>query len=124
MLADDVTLADIAGDLTKPESYVRSALENMYAAEKDSGALVIRIGRTGSGQIPHYRFDKMSEYEIFDEKSIILSPRHSFNGRNHKPLVTEGEEGDILRDEHWSRGTMTREELVQLLGKIRRKKQR
>jgi len=124
MLPDNVTIADIVSDLAKPERYVRLALANMYAAENDCGPLVIRIGKMGTGQVPHYRFDAVEQHEVFDSPHTSYMPMHSFNGRNHKPLVPEGEESDILRDEHWSKGTMTRDELAALLGSIRSKGQR
>ena len=121
ILPENATLADIVGGLSKPEHYVRSALANMYVAEKEYGPLVIRIGRMGTGQVPHYRFDQVTERELLEEMVASLLPMASFNGRNHKPLVAEGEESEILRNEHWSRGRMTLGELAALLGAIRSK---
>ncbi|KKC24874.1 hypothetical protein [Sphingomonas sp. SRS2] len=124
MLPDGVTLADIAADLSKPERYVRLALANMLAAEKEHGPLALRIGKMGTGQIPHYRLDTVSEIELLDASLTHHFPVQSFNGRNHLALVTEGEESDILREEHWSQGKMTCLELAELLGQIRAKGRR
>lgn len=120
MLAREATLGDVAYTLTKPERYVRRALANMHIAERDHGDLVLRIGVTGSGQIPHYRLDTREVRRIFDTESIAYLAVQAFNGRNHEPLVTEGEEADILREEHWSTASMTREEVANLLGAIRK----
>lgn len=122
VLSTNVTLADILHTLSAPEEYVRRALANMHMAQKDHGPLVLRIGRMGTGQFPHYRFDQREANPILGFTSQV--PVQAFNGRNHKALVTEGEEPDILRDEHWSGAGMTYDELAQLLGSIRAKPRR
>ena len=123
MLARNATIADVRDDLVKPERYVRLVLSNIVAAEREHGPVVVRIGVTGTGQFPHYRIDRRDRHEIFDSELTVDIPFQTINGRNHQPLaiVPEGEEADILRDEHWSNGDMTREEVMTLLGEIRRK---
>lgn len=123
MLADDATIRDVKHSLLQPERYVRLVLSNIIAAEKEYGPVVVRIGITGTGQLPHYRIDRRSKLEIFDSELVAYVALQAFNGRNHHPLATvpEGEEGDILRDEHWSTAAMTREEVMTLLGEIRKK---
>lgn len=117
-LANDATLADVAETLLKPDRYVRLALKNMYDCEREYGPVVLRIGRMGTGQIPHYRSDKQDQNLLFDYTMQL--PVQSYNGRSHKLLVPEGEEADILRDEHWSRAGMSRNDVAELLGRIRK----
>ena len=132
-LTPQVTLNDVVQSLIKPERYVRAALANMYQAEREYGAVVLRIGRMGTGQIPHYRFDVQEVREAFrldveevrgviEDPSLVFRPVQAFNGRSHKALVSEGEEVDILRNEHWSEASMNRDEVAELLGKLRSSK--
>lgn len=123
MLAQNATIADVRHKLAQPERYVRLVLSNIMAAEKEYGPVVVRIGVTGTGQFPHYRIDRREVRQILDSELMAYVALQAFNGRNHLPLamVPEGEEGDILRDEHWSTGDMTREQVMTLLGEIRQK---
>jgi hypothetical protein len=124
VLAQTTTISDVRYKLVQPERYVRLVLSNIVAAEKEYGPVVVRIGVTGTGQFPHYRIDRREKREILDSELTAYIALQAFNGRNHQPLamVPEGEEGDILRDEHWSTGDMTREEVMMLLGEIRQKR--
>jgi hypothetical protein len=109
-LAADVTLADVvaANTLGSPLEYVRGVLDNLHVATRKHGAVFVRLGRMGTGQYPHYRIDSLEHRPRLFTEGVdeIFMALEAYNGRNHKPLVREGEEVDILRDEHWStRGT-------------------
>src|SRR5437879_5011039 len=89
------TIADVAGHLTKPTEYVRQVLAKMLDCRRDYAEPSVRIGVTGKGRSPHYRIEYPSDPfpAIFD----------AFHGASHKKLVDE----DYLRDEHWSRRSMS-----------------
>lgn len=119
-IAPNATVADVVDRLKSPEDYVRGVLGNLFDHKAEGGA-VVRIGMMGRGLIPHYRLDRMSPgFSLSDEPPTpVFSVIGAFNGRNHKPLVGELEAADILRDEHWSRGFMTLDEVQTLIGVIR-----
>jgi hypothetical protein len=105
-LATDITLADVvaAHTLGRPLDYVRGVLENLHFATRKHGSVFVRLGITGTGQYPHYRIDSLERRKgVFDDREHDhFMALEAYNGRNHRPLVREGEEVDILRDEHWS----------------------
>jgi hypothetical protein len=130
VLASNSTIRDVRTDLAQPERYVRLVLANIMASEREHGPVVVRIGITGTGQFPHYRIDRREMREAIDlsiessrREEVHYEPIQAFNGRNHKPLanVPDGEEVDVLREEHWSEAAMSREDVMNLLGAIRQK---
>lgn len=118
-LAPNATLADVAGTLLKPDDYVRIAYFKMKELEKEHGPLVLRIGIMGTGKVPHYRFDELSRSVIFDREHIHSIPVAAFNGRNHEPLVPEGEEPDILHERNWSTRGLNFADIEDVFRKIR-----
>lgn len=76
----------------------------------------------GTGKAPHYRFDQVSEVTFDFLSSDVFLVKHPvavFNGRNHEPLVPEGEEPDILHDRNWSTKGLTLAEVEDVFRKIR-----
>lgn len=119
-IAPNATIADVVDRLTSPEDYVRGVLGNLFANNAE-GSAVVRIGVKGRGLVPHYRLDRMSPGFSLSDKppTPVFSVIGAFHGRNHKPLVDELEAPDILRDENWSGGFMTLNEVQTLIGAIR-----
>lgn len=118
-LPDGITLADLVCTLDNAENYLRMAFGNMHEVRKEHGEVVLRVGRSGTGQKPHYLIDVASLKRVLGEEKVSFLSVASFRGDNHKPYTPEGEEADILRDESWSTGAMTYEEIRTLLGQIR-----
>jgi len=57
-LPKDATIAVIVGRLRDPVEFVRRVLENMKECEGRFGKpVVVRIGVTGEGVVPHYRIE-------------------------------------------------------------------
>lgn len=110
-IAPDATIADILSTLDKPEEYLRGIVGNLNECQRTYGDAWVRIGITGRGIVPHYRVEMPAEAA----GTPVPWPWKVFNGRNHKTLVDE----DLLRDEHWSKRSMTLEETRKLLGEIR-----
>ena len=117
----DATINDVVEKMRRPDEYVRQLLGHMHKLKSESPNLVVRIGVTGRGVAPHYRIDRRSVgTAIFGDGPMIeFTPLAAFHGSSHEPLVPEGEEPDILREEHWSTAHMTFEEVQALLGRLR-----
>lgn len=124
LLAENVTLIDIFADLAKPKDYLRQVLANMQMTLKLYPTVVLRIGRTGSGKAPHYRFDEATTSSTLfgSSEQVRYLAIEAYHGRSHARLVAEGEEGDILREGHWSTKSMTHDEVSNLLGQARAKR--
>jgi hypothetical protein len=120
-LPPDASLADVARTLLKPDDYVSHAYWNMKRLHDEHGEIVLRIGRMGTGKAPHYRLDKPTRFRLFDEgeETVGFAVVAAFNGRNHQALVQEGEEPEILRDEHWSTTGSTLQEVEDVFRGIR-----
>ena len=117
-ISGDATLADV---IQTPEDYLCAVLRHLHRCRKENGGnLVLRIGITGRGIVPHYRIDEHSRWKLFDnEENDNFAAVAAFNGRNHEPLVTEGEEPELLHDHNWSTRAMTFDEVKALLGSLR-----
>lgn len=125
-LPDTSTIRDVRQTLTKAEDYVCGVMRNFAKARKVSDGVVVRIGLTGDGKAPHYRFDDViAGFSLSDEPAM---PRYGysedFNGRSHGPLITAADAGDILQERNWSKASMNFEEVQTLLGEIRQLKGR
>ncbi|HEY1932273.1 MAG TPA: hypothetical protein VGG99_09700 [Acetobacteraceae bacterium] len=102
----DATIADVVSTLAKAEDYVRHVVSNLSRMQREYGTVVVRIGITGTGHLPNYRLDHA------DGPS---EPIAAFDGATHKPF------SDVRKidTENWSTGSMTYQEVRDLLGKLR-----
>jgi len=115
-LADNVTIADIATRLNRPDEYMRRVLGNMSSCKKKHGAAFVRIGTTGRGLAPHYRVEPEFEFEKILDGDLWDAQFVAYHGRSHKQLSWGFGE---LRDDHWSVDKMSFEEVQHLLGSLR-----
>jgi hypothetical protein len=133
-IAHDATIADILGTLAKPEDYVRGVLENLYSCLSERPGsqkrdLVVRIGVTGRGIVPHYQIEYFDEVDLSVGRRTVPVTFGGFDGRTHKKIAVLEEasiqrEESILIDENWSTRTTTFKEVENILGQIRDLKQR
>jgi hypothetical protein len=105
-LPKDATLRDLAAKLTDADTYVSKAYGVMHAASKERGAIVMRIGVTGTGKIPNYRL----------EDATTSVPFRAYDGGTHEPWPPHE---DFSSPANWSTATMSKEEVATLLGEIR-----
>ena len=105
-LPKNATLRDLLPTLEKPESFVRQVVGVMHEATKEHGAIVMRLGITGTGRAPNYRI----------ERSEGGAPIMALDGANHKQWP-EGE--NFAAAPNWSSAIMTKDEVANLLGEIR-----
>jgi hypothetical protein len=56
-LSPDATIADIMSSLAQPEDYLRRVIGTMIKMKKVHGEVIVRIGVTGKGKMPHFRID-------------------------------------------------------------------
>jgi hypothetical protein len=120
-IPQDAVVEDVLATLANPEEYLRGAFEHLHQCYRERGAAVLRIGIMGRGIVPHYRVEYPHQRPRFFEEGeeTDFNVVGAFNGRNHKPLVPEGEEPEILRDEHWSERATTYAKVRELLGQLR-----
>jgi hypothetical protein len=120
-ISRDAIVQDILTTLKDPEEYLRGALGRLYECCRERGNAVLRIGITGLGKVPHYRVDVPNgrKFSLIGEGEPAFDYWRAFHGSNHKLLVTEGEEPEILRNEHWSTRVSTCAEVRELLGQHR-----
>lgn len=104
VLAENVTLRDLSRTLAEPEEFVRRVLGAMHVERKARGAIVVRLGRTGTGVAPNYRFDAP------DGEPLV-----AYNGANHQPWPPN-EKFDI--GTNWSTITWTYDELASYRGEL------
>ena len=115
-LAGKSTICDIIEKLDDPEEYLRSVLENMLACRKKHGTAFVRIGTTGRGIAPHYQVAPEFTWDSFAKEELLAAQFVAFHGRSHKQFNWGIEE---LQLEHWSDGTMSFDEVQNLLGSLR-----
>ena len=95
------SLADVIERLDKPKEYLRSIYENMQEYEKTHGKANVKIGNTGKGHFPNYRFEPITPHF------------RAFDGRYHKIL-----QPDQFVEDNWSEKPSTIEEVELLIGKV------
>ena len=105
-LPTDATLADVLPTLSDREEYVRVILENLYKCEREHASCSIRIGITGEGKAPYYRID----YVDNDGSEGLYG---SFAGK-------VAGKGIDTHEDTWSTRSMTKGEVAEVLGKIRK----
>ncbi len=105
-LPDDATLRDLLATLDNKDAFVSQVFGVAHHASKEHGDIVIRLGVTGTGKVPNYRI----------EDATSGMPIIAINGANHQPWP-EGEE--FSAPNNWSRATMTKAQIEELLGEIR-----
>lgn len=136
-ISNDATIEDIISTLENPLGYVLGVLSNMTNVRRElrnrqiiaqDDTVAVRIGITGQGKFPHYRIDpnnlldallgQLSTDEAQYKQSKKLLDAHfvAFDGRNHEVIDRWGP--TELRDDHWSIGRMTRDEVLMLRGTL------
>lgn len=110
-LPADATITSIARLLGNPEEYVRQTFGHLHRIRREAKANArLRIGRTGTGDMPNYRI------EILAEDATVVGDPQTFRGDNHQPLF---EDNSDLDEPRWSTATSTYAEVQALLGEIR-----
>jgi hypothetical protein len=107
IIPNDATIHDVMPTLNNPENYVRGVLSRLHECKQARGNASVRIGTTGQGLIPYYRvvyIDGAGKEQIFG----------AYYGDNHAAFDTFKAPNST-----WSTGSMTYDEVQQLLGKIR-----
>jgi hypothetical protein len=118
-LPDDVTVATIVATLDKPVEYLRGMLQNMQACRKQHGSARVSIGTTGRGVAPHYRVAPDEDcLELLDNNQDVSEHFVAYHGRSHKRMDWGLDELQVM---HWSYGSMTFDEIRNLLGRMRTK---
>lgn len=106
-LPTDVTLHDILPTLQNKTEYVRVVLDNLYKCERDHASCSVRIGITGEGKAPYYRID-------YTEEDGSKGLYGSFAGK----IAGEGIE---THEETWSTQAMSKTDVANLLGELRKR---
>ena len=101
LLPTDATFRELRTSSAQAERFVRRVLGIMGEAQKAHGALTARMGTTGTGIAPNYRFENESGRPVF-----------AVDGATHVPWP-EGESFDGT--ENWSSATMTYAEIQSIL---------
>jgi|SRR5271155_826717 len=139
-IAHDATIADIVGQLTAPNEYVREVLQHMWECKlkHHTDTTSVRIAVTGRGRAPHYRVE-------YENHPTVISIFEFYRGSGHKEFEDLGEGVPVMealgdddpevvkpdrllgRDrtmigDHWSSRAMNLDEVRVLLGDLRRRK--
>ena len=104
-LASNTTIADLLPTLQRPEEYVRVVLANMHACKRVHGNAMVKVGITGSGQVPYHKitfFTAEGSEELFD----------AFDGKHRFKGVEVGTAS-------WSTENLSFDQVQALLGSIR-----
>nr|CAD6611373.1 hypothetical protein RKHAN_02390 [Rhizobium sp. Khangiran2] len=120
-LSHDAVISDVIPTLMSPVEYVRAVFHNVHEFRKQHGSGFVRIGITGRGKAPHYRIEPDFELggfldDIIEGGEAVAKHYSAFDGRSHTRLEWGMDE---LRNEHWSQGKMSYEEIRDLLGYLR-----
>ena len=116
-LPEAATVKDILSSLQDSEEYVRGVLGNMISFKRTHAEPVVRIGTTGRGIVPHYRIEPAgSTGSPGDRFQEFIDHMVAFSGRNHRAMAWDALD---VRDEHWSTGAMTYDEIIGLIGELR-----
>jgi hypothetical protein len=100
-LSETATLRELTGSLDNAEEFVRRVLEVMWAEHKAHGEIIMRLGITGKGIRPNYRFEPAGGGDP------IVAIDGNSHGHWDPAAVFDGRET-------WSRATMTLKD-VQIL---------
>ena len=104
-LAQDATLEDVAGTLLDPQKHVLNILHTMDECRREGHEPLVRIGVTGEGKAPYHKLtfiDENGQEQLYG----------SYYGRNR-------DEKYQMHQSTWSEKTMTRDEVAELLGRLR-----
>jgi hypothetical protein len=116
-LPAETTIGDVVSSLDDPIAYVRGVLENMTACRRKHGSATVSIGLMGTGKAPHYRVAPQNFILDVVEGKDLSAYFVAHHGRSHQEMTDWG--SDELRVTHWSRGSMTYEQVQGLLGELR-----
>ena len=109
-LPKDATLRSILPRLSDADDFVCQAYGVLHSAAKEHGDVVMRLGVTGTGKLPNYRVDSTSG-----------QPLTAIDGNFHGPWP---DGVDFTAPTNWSSATMSKREVEELLGEIRRFKRK
>ena len=100
-LSADATFNDLRLPPRLAERFVRKVLGVMRAAQKSHGQIKVRMGTTGTGVAPNYRFEET------DGRPLV-----AIDGANHQPWPDGASFGG---SENWSKLTMSYGEVEEVL---------
>ncbi len=100
-LPKNATLNDLRSSPKQIVSFARSALGVFKKVQKEHGVIVARIGVTGTGKLPNYRFE-----------TAAGQPLVAIDGANHRPWA---EDANFAGSENWSTATMTYEDIESVI---------
>ena len=143
-LPNDVTIRDIINTLRGPDEYLRRVIGNMTEVQSDlrsrqiitpQSTVFVRIGTTGEGKAPNYRIEPNPEDWLHlalavdfahrpdsDAQEALEAHYVAFRGVGHK-RAGDWKRGE-LKEENWSSGRMTWDEVRELRGCLRGYKRR
>lgn len=101
MLAENVSIADLAGRNADRLEYLRGVYRNMVPDQARNPTLRVRISRLGSGVQPAYRIER----DDTDGQTVVMG---FYQGDKHKPLPKRLHDCD---GPSWSSETMSYVEL-------------
>lgn len=97
LLAENVSIADLAGRKAERLEYLKGIYLNMVPDQTRNPTLRVRLSRVGSKVQPHYRI----ESDDTDGQTVILGV---YQGDKHKPLAKRLHDDD---GPTWSSETMS-----------------
>ena len=104
-LPRDSTLRTIVDSLSDPDRFVSKAFGVMHVEAKKHGNVMLRLGITGTGQLPNYRIEDAAG-----------NPIEAFDGNTHNRWP----DGSVFTaSETWSRQAISKAEVETLLGELR-----
>jgi hypothetical protein len=104
MLARGLTPRDLRLTRGDAEEFVRRMLGSMHVERKARGEIVVRLGITGTGVAPNYRFDAPDGV-----------PLVAYNGADHKPWPV----AEHFQDpQNWSDAAWSYDELAAYRGEL------
>ena len=87
MLAENVSIADLAGRRADRLDYLKGVYLNMVPDQAKNPTLRVRLSRLGSGVQPAYRIER----DDTDGQTVIMG---FYQGDKHKPLVKRLHDSD------------------------------
>ncbi|RDC60877.1 hypothetical protein HME9302_02093 [Alteripontixanthobacter maritimus] len=107
-IPDDAIIADVLPTLNDREEYVRVVLGNLHECQKEHDTCSVRIGITGEGKAPYYRID-------YTDTDGSMGLYDSYAGK----IAGKGMD---THEDTWSSRSMSKDEVAELLGQIRKRK--
>lgn len=103
-LRPNATLQDLQSAPKEREAFIRRALRVMHSESKGHGAVTLRLGTTGTGQLPNYRIEDAAG-------AVIVA----IDGNNHQPWT---DNVSITSPVNWSTVTMSHTDVENALADL------